>query len=193
MAAVVLNFSGPTNYPASKNLRNALCLFGGGQPNQNFGGAVFTELYLLMNSDGGSIEDALSLFNLLKGLPVELTTVNMGQVASAAILPFLAGKNRYACAHSYFHFHNIRWTYDRPQTVERSQMLDHSQIVDMERALIRDAIVANTLITNKMFDDLKLLEHPLVERASFAQQKGIVQNIGMPTLPKGAPILNVDY
>ena len=72
-------------------------------------------------------------------------------------------------------------------------MSDHSQIVDMERTMIRDVIVANTLITEKMFDELKLLDQPLVKRTSFAQEKGIIQNVGMPTLPKGAPFLNVDY
>src|SRR6478752_3066393 len=117
MTDVALTFHGPTNYPATKILRNVLCNFGNGQPNQAFGGKIFTKLYLLLSSEGGSIEDAFSLYNLMRTLPVEIATVNMGQIASAGNILFLAGDERYCCDQSYFHFHNINWFYDKPQMV----------------------------------------------------------------------------
>lgn len=193
MPAVALVFNGPISYPASKNLRNALCSFGGGRQQANFANVVFTDLYLLMSSEGGSVEDGIALFNLLRVLPVKLITVNMGQIASAANVPFLAAQSRWTCAHSYFHFHNFRWFYDKPQTVERAQLSDHSQIIDMERSLNKEIFVANTGITEEIFDELKMLDQPLIIGASLAKDKGIVQEIGMPTLPVGTPILNVDY
>jgi ATP-dependent protease ClpP protease subunit len=193
MPAVALVFHGPTNYPATKNLRNALCVFGNCLPNQNYGGAIFEKVYLLMTSEGGSIEDALALYNLIQTLPADFTTVNLGQIASAGILPFLAGDERWSCINSYFHFHNLSWTYGPAQTVHRIQMADHINIIDKERELYRAILKENTALTDADFESFKLIEQPLVWDASFAQKKGIVQEVRFPELPKGIPVLNVDY
>lgn len=193
MPAIALVFHGPTNYPATKSLRNALCAFGNCLPNANHGGVVFDKLYLLMTSEGGSIEDALAIYNLIEALPVDVVTVNMGQIASAGILPFLAGGECWACKHSYFHFHNLSWTYNPAQTIHRIQMADHVNIIDKERELYRAILKENTDLTDADFETLKLLDQPLVWDASFAEEKGIIQKIGCPELPKGTPILNVDY
>ncbi len=193
MSAVALTFHGPTNYPATKILRNVLCNFGGGQPNQGFGGVIFTKLYLLLSSEGGSVEEAFSLYNLLRCLPVRIVTVNMGQIASAGNILFLAGEERYACEHSYFHFHNLNWFYDKPQTLHRIQMQDHTQIIDMERDLYLRIFKERTKLSDSEIEAIKFLDHPLVKDTSFALNNGIIQKIGMPPLPSGIPILNVDY
>jgi ATP-dependent Clp protease protease subunit len=193
MSAVALVFHGPTNYPATKNLRNALCGFGNCLPNAAHGGTIFDTLYLLMTSEGGSFEEAVAIYNLIRTLPADVVTVNMGQIASAGIIPFLAAEKRWACNHSYFHFHNLAWIYDRPQTVHRIQMADHINIIDKERELYRNILKDHTALTNADFEALKLLDQPLVWDASFAKEKGIIQEIGIPALPQGTPIFNVDY
>jgi ATP-dependent protease ClpP protease subunit len=193
MPAVALVFHGPTNYPATKFLRNALCNFGSCIPNAALGGTVFDTVYLLMTSEGGSIEDALALYNLIENLPAKVVTINMGQIASAGILPFLAGAERYACNNSYFHFHNLSWTYAQPQTLHRIQMADHVNIIDRERELYRDILEENTSLTDADFETLKLLDQPLVWDAGFSKEKGIINDVGVPDLPKGTPILNIDY
>lgn len=191
--AVALVFHGPTNYPATKSLRNALCAFGNKLPNASQGGKVFDKMYLLMSSEGGNIEDAISLYNLIEALPAEVVTVNMGQIASAGIIPFLAAGERWACHDLYFHFHNLSWTYNQAQTVHRIQMADHVNLIDKERELFRAILKDDTALTDADFEQLKLLEQPLVWDASFAKEKGIIQEIGFPGLPQGTPILNVDY
>jgi ATP-dependent protease ClpP protease subunit len=191
MPDVALVFHGSTNYPATKNLRNALCNFGSCQPNQN--GEIFDNLYLLMSSDGGSIEEALSLYNLISTLPTTVTTVNMGQIASAGLLPFLAGDKRLACQHSYFHFHNLSWNYTHAQSLHRIQMADHINLIDKERELYREILKLEASLADEDFDALKLLDQPLVWDASFAQSKGIVDRIDFTGLPKGTTILNIDY
>jgi ATP-dependent protease ClpP protease subunit len=193
MPAVALTFHGPMNYPATKTLRSALCGFGNLLPNANQNGVVFDTIYLLMSSEGGSVEDAVALYNLIEMLPAEVFTVNMGQIASAGIIPFLAGQHRWSCDHSYFHFHNLSWTYNPAQTVHRIQMADHVNIIDKERELYRSILKANTALTDADFEALKLLDQPLVRDAAFAKEKGIIQEIGCPDLPQGTPIFNVDY
>jgi ATP-dependent protease ClpP protease subunit len=193
MSAVALAFHGPTSYPATKNLRNALCNFGGGQPNQGLNGVVFKKLYLLLSSEGGSIEDAFSLYNLLRSLPVTVVTVNMGQIASAGNILFLAGEERFACDHSYFHFHNLNWFYDKPQTLHRIQMQDHTQIIDIERQLYLEIVKERTKLSQAEIETIKFLDQPMVKDTSFALEKGIIQKIGMPKLEAGTPFFNLDY
>jgi len=193
MTSVALVFHGPTSYPATKNFRNALCNFAGGQPSPNFGSAIFTEVYLLLSSEGGSVEDAFSLYNLMRMLPAKIITVNMGQIASAGNIPFLAGDERWACENSYFHFHNLSFFYDKPQSLHRIQMQDHVQIVDKERDLYLSIFKERTKLSDAQFKSLKFLEEPLIKDAGFALDAGIIQKIGMPSIPSGTPILNIDY
>jgi len=193
MPAVALVFHGPMNYPATKNLRNALCAYGGCLPIQTQGGAIFDKVFLMMASDGGSIEEAVTLYNLIETLPAEVVAVNMGQIASAGILPFLGAGERWASNHSYFHFHNLSWTYNPAQVVHRIQMADHVNIIDKERALYRAILHENSALTDADFETLKLLDQPLVWDASTAKDKGIIQEIGCPDIPQGTPFFNVDY
>jgi|SRR5688572_13278599 ATP-dependent protease ClpP protease subunit len=193
MPAVALVFNGPINYPATKIFRNVLCNFAGGQPMQQYGNVSFTEVYILMSSEGGSAEDAIALYNLISALPADVYTVNMGQIASAANVVFLAGKKRWACEHSYFHFHNFSWTYGAPQSVGRQQMLDHAQILDVGRNINKSIFKEKTGISSADFETLQLLEKPMIIDSGTAKQKGIVHEIGRPTLPADTPILNIDY
>jgi hypothetical protein len=72
-------------------------------------------------------------------------------------------------------------------------LADHINIIDKERELYRNILKDHTALTNADFEALKLLDQPLVWDASFAKEKGIIQEIGIPALPQGTPIFNVDY
>lgn len=53
-------------------------------------------LQVYIHSEGGSVYDAVAIYNYLKNLPQEVNTNAIGLVASAASIFFLAGKNRTA-------------------------------------------------------------------------------------------------
>ena len=91
MAIVGMNFHGPISHPATTKLRNALCASANERYTNgpNAGKRSFDRIYLFMNSTGGQIDDGLSLFGFIRSLPVEITTINTGLIASIAILPLL--------------------------------------------------------------------------------------------------------
>ena len=64
-------------------------------------------LVLKISSGGGDIGCGVTAYNYLKSLPYAIHTYNMGNVASAAILPFLAGSVRTAAPVSKFVFHPV--------------------------------------------------------------------------------------
>ena len=190
MVAVAIVFHGPIGAPATARLRNALCHSANGG---NTNGQKPDELYLLMSSGGGSLDDGLSLYGLIASLPVPVTTVNTSLVGSIAIAPFLAGKKRIAMPHSYFHFHNFSWTYTGATTETRFEIADHSQLIDAARTSTFKLLEQHTTLAAKDFESLKLLTEPVVKDAGFAKEKGVVQEIGLPALPAGTPIFNADY
>lgn len=61
--------------------------------------------YLLINSRGGSMEASIALHELIKQMPIPVTTVGIGFVDSAATTVFLAGTRRLATSHTRFSFH----------------------------------------------------------------------------------------
>jgi hypothetical protein len=54
----------------------------------------------------------------------------------------------------------------------------------MERQLYRSLFKQRTQLSDADLDSLKFLDHPVVKAASFAQQKGIIQHVGMPGFPQ---------
>lgn len=68
-----------------------------------------TELNVHVDSYGGAISSGWAIYNVLKDWPGQVNTYADGFVASAAVYPFLAGKNRYANPMSAFFLHQA-WT-----------------------------------------------------------------------------------
>jgi ATP-dependent protease ClpP protease subunit len=189
---VALVFNGPINHPATTKLRNAICAaVNGGLAGQ--AGVCCNPLYLLISSPGGAIEDGFSLYNLLRVIEPDVITINMGQIASIANVVFLGGDYRIACPDSYFHFHDFDWNYPGAHTMTREHFADHSQLMDTARANKKALFKQRTKLTDADFESLKFLDEPVIKDAAFAKNKGVVQEIAVPTLPAGTIILNVDY
>lgn len=67
----------------------------------------FEKIYLLISSPGGNVFEGLSIGALIKSLPVEAVTHNIGQIDSVAGVIFAAGSTRYATGNSSFMFHGV--------------------------------------------------------------------------------------
>ena len=64
-------------------------------------------LHLMISSPGGSVFHGLSLYNFLRGAPVELLTYNFGSVDSIGVVIFCAGKRRFSVPHARFLIHGL--------------------------------------------------------------------------------------
>lgn len=64
-----------------------------------------SNLNFIISSNGGDMDSAIRLHDYLKALPIEVQTVGFGQVDSAAITIFLAGKKRLAVKNCRFIIH----------------------------------------------------------------------------------------
>ena len=191
MATVCVNFHGPINHPATTKLRNTLCaVLNDRTPD---GKRKHDKLWLLMNSLGGAIDDGFALFGFLRSLPIELTTVNVGMIASIAIAPFLAGKIRIALPETRFHFHDFEWNYAAAHNLTRLEYQDHTQLLNSGRDGVFELLKENTAITDSDLKELKLLEVPVIKDAAFAKERGIVHEVNYLSIPSEVNIFNVDY
>lgn len=64
-------------------------------------------LIININSTGGNVSDGIAIYNTIKKLPCNVITHNLGDVSSAAILLYIAGKTRTAADISKFMIHPI--------------------------------------------------------------------------------------
>ncbi len=151
------------------------------------------ELCIFMNSTGGNLDDGLALFGFLRSLPIKVTTINMGLIASIAIAPFLAGQKRIALPNARFHFHDFEWNYAGPHNLTRLEYQDHTQILNSSRDVVFDLLKQNTALTDSDFDELKLLETPVIKDAAFAKEKGIVHEVNFFPISEEMNVFNVDY
>ena len=87
-----------------------------------------SELVINISSGGGDVRSGITAYNFLKQLPCVVHTHNLGEVSSAAILPFLAGKIRTADEVAKFVFHpatlSLNETISYPRLRELLSILD---------------------------------------------------------------------
>src|SRR5713101_1517285 len=95
---VYINFSADITPPSTETLLATIA---------NLINQRVPHIYLLLSTPGGSVMHGLTIYNVLMGLPCDLTIHNVGSVNSIGNAIFLAGKHRYACQHSTFMFHGV--------------------------------------------------------------------------------------
>jgi len=191
MSIIGISFNGPISHPATTKLRNACCMAVNDRLDD--GRRKYSDLYLFFNSSGGAVDDGIGLYGFLRSLPISITTINVNQIASIAIVPFLGGRTRIGLPHCTFHFHDFEWNYATPHNLTRLEYQDHTQILDSGKATALQLLKDNTALTDEDFKNLKLMDVPLIQGADFAKEKGIIHEIEYVTIPEDMPIYNVDY
>lgn len=67
------------------------------------------EIFLIIDSNGGQVIPALTLYDFIKSLPISVTGIVNGKCHSAALLILAACKKRLSLRHSQFFFHEISY------------------------------------------------------------------------------------
>jgi ATP-dependent protease ClpP protease subunit len=70
-------------------------------------------LHLLLSTPGGEVSYGLTLYAMLRSLPLEVWTYNVGQVDSIGVVLYCAGKRRLAAPQTRFLLHGIRTEVDK--------------------------------------------------------------------------------
>ena len=148
-------------------------------------------VYLLISTPGGFVTNGLNLYNILKGMPFELTTHNVGNVDSIGNIVFLAGSKRYATSASTFMFHGVGFNIDQKQRFEEKDLRERLDGVLSDQKRIGDIISQHTDLTEKDVAELFLQAH--TKDANFAVEKGIIHEIREVQIPTDVPVISLVF
>lgn len=146
-------------------------------------------LYFLISSEGGSVDAGITLYNVLRALPQEITMHNIGRVDSIANVVFLAGARRYASPHSTFVLHGIRAKFDPSREFTPSQLDECVAAFKNEEKKVAAIIQERTDFGEQ--EVLKFFQQGESVMPALAKAKGIVTDIMEPKIPEGSPIVPI--
>ena len=101
-------------------------------------------LHLLISSPGGSVFHGLSLYNYLKGIPIEVYTYNFGSVDSIGVVIYCAGKKRFTVPHARFLIHGVKFNINGSASIDEKQMEEYLKGLQIDQRNIAKVIADNT-------------------------------------------------
>lgn len=141
-------------------------------------------LNLLLSSPGGSVFHGLSVYNFLKGCPLQIHTYNFGSVDSIGVVIYCAGARRFSVPHARFLIHGVKMNFHGHAAFDEYQIHEHLKQVQIDQRNIARVIADNTGkgadIIEKDMHDRKTLS------PTEAKDYGLVHEIKSELLPIGA-------
>ena len=142
-------------------------------------------VHLLLSTPGGSVMHGMNLYNVLRGLPIELITHNVGNVDSIGNAVFLAGEKRYATQHSTFMFHGVGFDLPNQSRLEEKFLRERLGSILADQKRIGSVITERTSIGEQAVSDL--FREAQTKDSAFAVSNGIVHEISDVHIPPGGP------
>lgn len=157
------------------------------------------KVHLMLSTPGGMVMNGLNLYNVLRGMPVELITHNVGNVDSIGNTVFMAGAKRYACPHSTFMFHgvsaNIQATIPTP--MGPIAQLGEKELRERLGAIQADQKRIGSVIKERATLDEAAIETLFLETqtkdANWALRCGIVHEVREVEIPLGSTIVSLVF
>ncbi len=147
----------------------------------------YKRINLLLSSPGGSVFHGLSIYNFLKGIPVEIFTYNFGTVDSIGIVIYSAGQKRFSVPHARFLIHGVRFNFSGNASFDDKQIEEHLKSLRIDQENIA-RVIADT--TGK---PLHKIEEDMNNRTTLnpsqAKDYGLVHEIKSELLPIDAEMV----
>jgi ATP-dependent Clp protease protease subunit len=170
-------FNGPLDQEAVTRIFNGLTAASANSVKQ---------FHLLFQSEGGGIGEGVTLYNLFRTLPFDLTLYNTGTVASIATIAYLGAKKRKASAHALFMIHRTETTTQFANTQTVKSLADSAVLNDQRtEAILRQHIT----IPSEKWHHFDLRD--ILFTAEEAVKAGISDEIREFSPPAGTRIFNV--
>jgi ATP-dependent Clp protease, protease subunit len=148
-----------------------------------------TTLHLLLSTPGGSVHDGLSMYNFLKGLPIEVHTYNFGSVDSIGVVIFCAGNERYSVPNARFLLHPVSKHVFATQVFDEPSMEEQINLLKADQLNIAKVIAAT--INKGVEDILQQIHKRTTLTPDSAFKIGLVTEIKQSLVPAGAGLSSI--
>ena len=148
-------------------------------------------VHLMLSSPGGSVDAAITAYNVLRGMPFHLVTHNVGRVESMGNVLFLAGADRYACANATFMFHGVGFHVASQTRFEMRSLQSKMDSVEDDQRKIAAVLTDRTRLSEAEIAD----SFTSVSRrdASWALDRGVIDQVREVEIPAGARVRRVVF
>ena len=149
------------------------------------------DLILLISTPGGSVFHGLSIYNYLKGLPLNnLITHNFGSVDSIGVVIYCAGKERVSSPQARFLIHGVSAGFPINQNLEELQLEERLKSLRIDIENIAKVISVNTGKT------LEEVVNSMITRTTLnpeqAKNWGLVHLIKNELFPEGTKVVSIN-
>ena len=146
-------------------------------------------LILLMSTPGGSVFHGLSVYNYLRGLSIEIETVNFGSVDSIGVVIFCAGSRRTSVPNARFLLHGVSSNIQGPVTADEKQLEEIIKGLQIDVRNISRVVAETTKKTEQEIYDA------MINRTTLDPQQamdfGLVTGIETGLVPAGAAVISI--
>jgi ATP-dependent protease ClpP protease subunit len=149
------------------------------------------EVCLLLSTPGGSVMHGLNLYNYLRGLPIKLTTHNVGNVDSIGNAIFLAGERRIACPHSTFMYHGVGVDVQAGGRLEEKILREQLDAILSDQKRIGSIMEERTELTPEQIS--ALFREAQTKDSAFAVSCGIVHEVSDVQISTGCPVISLVF
>lgn len=144
----------------------------------------YERIHIMISSSGGSVLYGISLYNYIKGLPVETYTYNFGSVDSIGVVLFCSGNKRFSVPHARFLIHGVTLNMNEKVSLDEKKLEEHLKGLRIDYQNMARVIADNTK------RDISKVEEDINNRITLnpkeAQDYGLVHEIKSELFPVDA-------
>jgi ATP-dependent protease ClpP protease subunit len=147
------------------------------------------KLSLLISTPGGDVFHGLSVYNYLKGAPIEVETHNFGSVDSIGVVLFCAGSKRYSVPHARFLLHGVQ------VNIAQAMSMEEKQLEEMLKGLKIDMRNIARVIADTIGKDENSVFQDMLDRTTLnpeeAVKYGLVHEIKSSLFDVGSEVISI--
>lgn len=143
-------------------------------------------IHIIFQTNGGIIGDGISLYNLFRASPVDMTLYNVGTVCSIGVIAFLGAKNRKTSKYATFMIHR---SYMSPAGANSERLASAASQMILDDARVEGILKSHTKIPAEKWDAHKFADVWL--SAKEAVECSIADGEAEFSPPLGSTLFNV--
>jgi ATP-dependent Clp protease, protease subunit len=149
------------------------------------------KITIVISSPGGDTASAFAAYNILRNVPAEITTFNAGNIDSAALLVYCAGKYRYSFpSPARFLIHSNALTLGTNVPLDYNFLDAQMQQIKSLNAEIVQVLAANS--NEKPAEIESMMKGQTIVSPEEAREWGLVQDIRTNFMEPGAVFVTVN-
>jgi ATP-dependent protease ClpP protease subunit len=148
------------------------------------------KITLVISSGGGDSSAAFAAYNYLRNLPVEVTTFNIGNIDSAAVILYCAGRHRYSLPATRFLIHGNSLVFGANSMMDAAALQGNLEVLKSLNQMLVHVVVS---ATNKSQTEIEAaVRSQVILTPEDAKRWNLIEEIKPDFMEPGAVLVSVN-